>query len=104
LNYLANALNEIGTFMLMPKILPLNFLLVCVLTLVFAPLSHVEWYKDEQAIMGTSIVAEVWSTDAAKAQKGIRAVMQEMHRIDYLMRSRVANRAGCHLSPFGSLQ
>jgi thiamine biosynthesis lipoprotein len=69
----------------MPKFLPLNFLLVGLLTLVFAPLSHAEWYKDEQAIMGTSIVAEVWSTDAAKAQEGIRAVMQEMHRIDYLM-------------------
>ncbi len=53
--------------------------------LVFAPASYAEWYKDEQAIMGTSILVEVWNTDADKAQEGIRAVMQEMHRIDNLM-------------------
>ncbi len=69
----------------MPKFCPFKFLLVTLLTLGFASLSHAEWYKDEQAIMGTSIRAEVWSTDAEKAQAGIRAVMQEMHRIDYLM-------------------
>lgn len=69
----------------MTKFSPLNFLLLVVLALAMAPLSHAEWYKDEQAIMGTSILVEVWSTDAEKAQEGIRAVMQEMHRIDYLM-------------------
>ena len=35
--------------------------------------------------MGTSILAEVWSTDPGKADAGIAAVMREMHRIDELM-------------------
>jgi thiamine biosynthesis lipoprotein len=50
-----------------------------------APACHAQWYKEERAIMGTSIVAEVWSTDTARAHHGIDAVMAEMHRIDDLM-------------------
>jgi len=53
--------------------------------LAWLPASHADWYKEERAIMGTAILAEVWSNDADRAQKGIAAVMQEMHRIDELM-------------------
>ena len=53
--------------------------------LAWVPASHADWYKEERAIMGTAILAEVWSNDADRAQKGIAAVMQEMHRIDELM-------------------
>ncbi len=60
-------------------------LLFAIFGLLLAPACHAEWYKEERAIMGTSIVAEVWSNDADRARKGIEAVMQEMHRIDDLM-------------------
>jgi len=53
--------------------------------LAWVPASHADWYKEERAIMGTAILAEVWSSDADRAQTGIAAVMQEMHRIDELM-------------------
>ena len=56
-----------------------------ILGLAMAPASHADWFKEERAIMGTSIVAELWSADADKAHKGIAAVMREMHRIDALM-------------------
>ena len=49
------------------------------------PASHADWYKEERAIMGTAILAEVWSSDTDQAQRGIASVMQEMHRIDKLM-------------------
>jgi FAD:protein FMN transferase len=64
---------------------PRAALLIFILTLGLAPASHAGWYKEERAIMGTSILAEVWSADADKAHEGIAAVMQEMHRIDDLM-------------------
>ena len=69
----------------MPTFPSFNFVLIVLLALAWAPVSHAEWYKDEQAIMGTSIVVEVWNEDAERARDGIRAVMEEMHRIDYLM-------------------
>ena len=43
------------------------------------------WYRREEAIMGTSIVCELWCADAALAEVGLRAVMAEMHRIDHAM-------------------
>lgn len=69
----------------MPRLSPLAALLFVILALGLAPASHADWYKEERAIMGTSILAEVWSTDADKADAGIAAVMREMHRIDELM-------------------
>ncbi len=44
-----------------------------------------DWARAEAAIMGTEIRAEVWHEDAALAQKGVVAVMDEMRRIDRLM-------------------
>ena len=55
------------------------------LLMAYAPTSNAEWFKEERAIMGTSIVAEVWSTNRNTANAGIAAVMNEMHRIDELM-------------------
>ena len=63
---------------------PAAVLLVLIGVGITSP-SYADWYKEERAIMGTSIMAEVWSTDADKAHKGIEAVMREMHRIDNLM-------------------
>jgi thiamine biosynthesis lipoprotein len=69
----------------MLKSTPFAVLLFVVLGLGAVPASYADWYKEERAIMGTSVVAEVWSTDADKAHRGIAAVMREMHRIDDLM-------------------
>src|SRR5881397_2343510 len=43
------------------------------------------WFARDEAIMGTAIHVELWSDDAALAQRAIDAVMAEMHRIDRLM-------------------
>jgi thiamine biosynthesis lipoprotein len=44
-----------------------------------------DWFKREEAIMGTRIYVELWDTDAAHAQAAIDAVMTDMRRIDELM-------------------
>jgi thiamine biosynthesis lipoprotein len=44
-----------------------------------------DWHRQEAAIMGTSITAELWHEDAVKGQELTAAVMEEMHRIDGLM-------------------
>ena len=44
-----------------------------------------QWFKRDEAIMGTAIHVELWSHDAALATRAIDAVMAEMHRIDRLM-------------------
>jgi len=69
----------------MNKSLPPIILPLVILLMAYAPASSAAWFKEERAIMGTSIVAEVWSTDRNKADAGIAAVMNEMHRIDDLM-------------------
>ncbi len=43
------------------------------------------WYQREEAIMGTRIAVELWATDPGLAQRGIDAVMADMHRTDRLM-------------------
>ena len=43
------------------------------------------WFKREEAIMGTSITAELWAPHARAAQQALDAVMAEMHRIDQAM-------------------
>jgi len=43
------------------------------------------WFSRDEAIMGTAIHVELWSEDAALAERAIGAVMAEMHRIDRLM-------------------
>jgi FAD:protein FMN transferase len=44
-----------------------------------------QWYQREEAIMGTRIAVELWATDPLLAQRGIDAVMADMHRTDRLM-------------------
>jgi len=43
------------------------------------------WLKREEAIMGTSIVVELWADERAGGEAAITAVMDEMHRIDRTM-------------------
>ena len=43
------------------------------------------WVRTEQAIMGTTVRAEVWHDDEAVAQAGVGAVMDEMRRVERLM-------------------
>lgn len=43
------------------------------------------WMSREEAIMGTEIRVELWSSDRAAGEAAIGAVMQEMHRIDSSM-------------------
>ena len=47
--------------------------------------SYAEWYKADQAIMGTAIHVELWHTDKIIAEKNIQRVFKEMVRIDSLM-------------------
>ncbi|HEY6355990.1 MAG TPA: FAD:protein FMN transferase, partial [Burkholderiaceae bacterium] len=44
-----------------------------------------QWFRRDEAIMGTAIHVELWSEDPALAGRAIDAVMAEMHRIDRLM-------------------
>ena len=55
-----------------------------VLTLLFliAAPSFADWHRDDQAIMGTSVVAEIWHEDAEEAQALLALVMAEMQRIE----------------------
>ncbi|MFO1408434.1 MAG: FAD:protein FMN transferase [Steroidobacteraceae bacterium] len=43
------------------------------------------WYEREEAIMGTRIAVQLWSTDPEIARHGIDSVIAEMHRTDRLM-------------------
>lgn len=43
------------------------------------------WRQREEAIMGTTIGAELWAESAREGEAALDAVMQEMHRIDRAM-------------------
>lgn len=43
------------------------------------------WYRREEAIMGTSVSVELWAADGETAQSAMAAVIEEMHRIDRAM-------------------
>jgi thiamine biosynthesis lipoprotein len=51
----------------------------------FLPGRRAGWLKREEAIMGTSIVVELWADEPAAGEAAIAAVMDEMHRIDRTM-------------------
>jgi len=55
---------------------------VLLLQFGFAAGSLADWHQDDQSIMGTSIVAEVWHDDAQHAEALLAAVMAEMRRIE----------------------
>ncbi len=44
-----------------------------------------DWYKSEQAIMGTEVVVDIWHENADIARQCSDAVFKEMRRIDALM-------------------
>jgi thiamine biosynthesis lipoprotein len=44
-----------------------------------------EWFQREEAIMGTRVAVELWSDDAALAQRAMDEVIAEMRRTDELM-------------------
>jgi len=51
----------------------------------FLPGRRAGWLKREEAIMGTSIVVELWADERAAGEAAITAVMDEMRRIDRTM-------------------
>jgi thiamine biosynthesis lipoprotein len=47
--------------------------------------AQAEWFRREDAIMGTRIYVELWLDEAAKGQAAIDAVIASMHDVDALM-------------------
>ena len=47
--------------------------------------ARAEWFQREEAIMGTRVAVELWSEDAALAERAMAAVIDEMRRTDELM-------------------
>lgn len=60
------------------------------LLLLVAGQVQAEWFKREEAIMGTSVAVELWSEDKTQAQQLIDDVMREMRRIDASMSPYIA--------------
>jgi thiamine biosynthesis lipoprotein len=53
--------------------------------LLLATPARAEWYEREEAIMGTRVTVQLWSTDPELAVRAIDAVMDDMRRTDELM-------------------
>ena len=61
-------------------------MLVAVLLGALLPrVASAEWLERTEAIMGTRVYVQLWSTDAVKGNAAIEAVMDDMRRIDDLM-------------------
>ncbi|WP_439510390.1 FAD:protein FMN transferase [Marinimicrobium koreense] len=65
----------------LPVVTVLWFQALALLALVSSP-SAAEWYSDQQAIMGTEVVARLWHDDPEQGRAALAAVMNELHRID----------------------
>jgi thiamine biosynthesis lipoprotein len=61
-----------------------NALLLSLLCLLPAA-ARAEWFQREEAIMGTRVAVELWTEDAALAERAMAAVIDEMRRTDELM-------------------
>jgi thiamine biosynthesis lipoprotein len=59
--------------------------LTAVLIALLPTLAHGQWHQREEAIMGTRVAVELWSEDAALAQRAMDVVIEEMRRTDELM-------------------
>ena len=62
--------------------------IICVVAVTvscFAGEAKAEWHQREEAIMGTRVAVELWTEDAALAERAMNAVIAEMHRTDELM-------------------
>ena len=51
----------------------------------FAGAAKADWFQREEAIMGTRVAVELWTEDAALAERAMDAVIAEMRRTDELM-------------------
>jgi thiamine biosynthesis lipoprotein len=63
----------------------LPVVVLAALAAVLPALAQAEWHAREEAIMGTRVAVELWSEDAALAERAIDAVIAEMRRTDELM-------------------
>ena len=68
-----------------PMIIHLRLPIVILLMLILPVAATADWYKQEQAIMGTRIAVEFWDEDKAHAEQCAEQVFSEMRRIDALM-------------------
>jgi thiamine biosynthesis lipoprotein len=48
-------------------------------------LAQAEWFRREDAIMGTRIYVELWADDAAGGEAAVAAVIASMHEVDRMM-------------------
>ena len=63
-----------------------NIFLLCFLVCVLWPLDSMsEWLKQQQDIMGTQVVVDIWHEDKILANNCSQKVFSEMKRIDALM-------------------
>jgi thiamine biosynthesis lipoprotein len=60
-------------------------LCLALLCLLASTTVRAEWYEREEAIMGTRVAVQLWTTDAGLAARAMDAVMADMHRTDELM-------------------
>lgn len=60
----------------------MKLLLVAVLLVAASIDAHAKWLGDTRDIMGTKVSVTLWHPDEATAEAAIKAVMDEMHRID----------------------
>jgi thiamine biosynthesis lipoprotein len=59
--------------------------LLATFAMLLPALAEAEWHQREEAIMGTRVAVELWSEDAALAERAMDAVIDEMRRTDELM-------------------
>jgi len=48
-------------------------------------MAQAEWFRREDAIMGTRIYVELWLDDATQGQAAVAAVIDSMHEVDAMM-------------------
>ena len=65
--------------------LPLPLPLLAALLLWLPVPAHAEWFRREDAIMGTRIYVELWLQYATQGQAAIDAVIASMHEVDEMM-------------------
>jgi thiamine biosynthesis lipoprotein len=68
-----------------PMIIHLILPVVILVTLILPGVASADWYKQEQALMGTRIAVEFWNEDKTHAEQCAEQVFSEMRRIDELM-------------------
>ncbi|MFK8018305.1 MAG: FAD:protein FMN transferase [Pseudomonadales bacterium] len=49
---------------------------------VFANPLRAEWFQQADQAMGTEVFVQLWAENAVSAEKAIKAVLSEMHRVD----------------------